>query len=291
MILKRVMAVFKAGGLSAVVGAVVRRIRMPHARAYAACRGIVAGARGIEIGGPSPIFARGGLLPLYPLAARVDNVNFASATIWEGTIAEGESFQFHPGKAPGRQYIAEGADLRGVPAGEYDFVLSSHTLEHTADPLRALAGWKGLLRPGGTLILIVPHRDGTFDHRRPVTTLAHLIQDQERGMGEDDLTHLPEILELHDLARDPGVTDVATFRERAARNVEVRSLHHHVFDSRLAMAVVTQAGLVPVSVEPLEPYHIIVLAQVPRPDAPAAPLAPSALADVLRTSPFPTDRL
>lgn len=290
MILKRVVGVFKAGGLSAVLGAVVRRIRMPHARSFSAARGIVTGAKGIEIGGPSPIFARGGLLPVYPLAERVDNVNFASATIWEGTIAEGDSFVFHPGKAPGRQFIAEGADLKGVPPGEYDFVLSSHTLEHTADPLRALAGWKGLLRPGGTLILIVPHRDGTFDHRRPVTALAHLIQDHERGMGEDDLTHLPEILELHDLACDPGVTDVAAFRERAARNAEVRSLHHHVFDSRLAVAVVTEAGLVPVSVEALEPYHIIVLAQVPRADGLSAPLAPSALVEVLRASPFPTDR-
>jgi SAM-dependent methyltransferase len=290
VILRRVAGVLKAGGLSGLLVAVVRRIRMPHARSFPACRGIVAGARGIEIGGPSPIFARGGLLPVYPLAARVDNVNFASATIWEGAIAEGESFHFHPGKAPGRQYIAEGADLRGVPAGGYDFVLSSHTLEHTADPLRALQGWKGLLRPGGTLVLIVPHRDGTFDHLRPVTTLAHLIQDHERRMGEDDLTHLPEILELHDLARDRGVSDVAAFRARAARNAEFRSLHHHVFDSRLAVAVVSEAGFVPVSVEPLPPYHIIVLAHVPGPDAPSAPLAPAVLAELLRASPFPTDR-
>jgi SAM-dependent methyltransferase len=220
----------------------------------------------------------------------VDNVNFAGATIWEGAITEGASFQFDPGKAPGRQYIAEGADLRGVPAGEYDFVLSSHTLEHTADPLRALSGWKSLLRPGGTLILIVPHRDGTFDHRRPVTTLAHLVEDHDRKMGEDDLTHLPEILELHDLARDPGVTDVAAFRARAARNAEVRSLHHHVFDSRLALAVVTQAGFVPVSVEPLKPYHIVVVARKPGSDAPPASLAPETLIGILRSSPFATDR-
>jgi SAM-dependent methyltransferase len=287
VILKRVVGVFRAGGLSAVLGAVVRRIRMPHARSFATCRGIVAGGHGIEIGGPSSIFARGGLLPLYPLAAQVDNVNFARTTLWEGTIAEGQSFLFHPGKAPGRQFIAEGADLRGVPAGAYDFVLSSHTLEHTADPLRALAGWKALLRPGGTLVLIVPHRDGTFDHRRPVTTLAHLIRDQEQGMREDDLTHLPEILELHDLARDPGVTDVAAFRERAARNAEVRSLHHHVFDSRLAVAVVTQAGFEPLSVEALEPYHIVVLAR--RPGKGATPSVLD-LAQALRASPFPTDR-
>jgi len=290
MILKRVVGVFKSGGLSGLFGAVVRRLRMPHARSFPAVRGIVTGARGIEIGGPSAIFARGGLLPVYGVAEVVDNVNFASTTLWEGSIAEGASFHFHPGKAPGRQYIAEGADLAGVPTGGYDFVLSSHTLEHTADPLRALAAWKSLLRPGGTLLLIVPHRDGTFDHRRPVTTLAHLIEDRDRRMGEDDLTHLAEILELHDLARDPGVTDVEGFRERARRNGEVRSLHHHVFDTALAVAAVTEAGFIVTGVEPLEPYHIVVVARVPDPAAAVAPLAPEAFSAVRRASPFPTDR-
>ena len=287
MIVQRVVSVFKSGGLSAVVRAVVRRLRMPQARSFATCRGIVTGTHGIEIGGPSPIFASGGLLPVYPLAAQVDNVNFARSTIWEGEIAEGASFHFHPGKGPGRQYVAEGADLKGVPTGGYDFVLSSHTLEHTADPLRALRAWKGLLRPGGTLILIVPHRDGTFDHRRPVTALAHLVQDFERQMGEDDMTHLPEILALHDVARDPGIADVAAFRERAARNAEVRSMHHHVFDTRLAVAAVREAGYAVVAVEPLEPYHIVVVAQVPGLDAPPGP---DLLAGILRQSPFATDR-
>ncbi len=290
MILKRVVGVFKAGGLSAVFGAVARRLRMPHARSFAALRGIVTEGRGIEIGGPSSIFARGGLLPVYPLAAQVDNVNFASATLWEGKIKEGESFVFHPGKAPGRQYIAEGADLQGVPAGGYDFVLSSHTLEHTADPLRALAGWKGLLRAGGTLILIVPHRDGTFDHRRPVTTLAHLRDDRARRMGEDDQTHLAEILELHDLARDPGVTDVEAFRARARNNAEVRSLHHHVFDTRLAVAAAVEAGFVVTGVEPIAPYHILVVARTPVSDGAVSALSAADLEAALRASPFATDR-
>ena len=30
---------------------------------------------------------------------------------------------------------------------------------------------------GGALLLVVPHREGTFDHRRPVTELEHLVAD------------------------------------------------------------------------------------------------------------------
>lgn len=290
MIVKRVVSVFKAGGVVGVLGAIIRRLRMPHARSFPVIRNIARGSTGIEIGGPSPIFSRGGLIPVYPLAQQIDNVNFARATIWEGAITEGDSFRFHPSKAPGRQFIAEGADLRTIPADCYDFVLSSHMLEHTANPLRALCGWGRLLIPGGHLILVLPHRDGTFDHRRPITTLWHLIADRDTQVDENDLTHIPEILELHDLSRDPGVTDVGEFRDRAARNAEIRSMHHHVFDTRLAVAAVTQAGFEPIAVEPLQPYHIIVIAQKPMDPGRLRHGTAVELDAVLRASPFPTDR-
>jgi SAM-dependent methyltransferase len=245
---------------------------------------------GLEIGGPSPIFARGGLLPLYPLARRIDNVNFAPNTIWQDSSGTGGSFVFHPGKPPGKQFVAEGADPQLVPSAQYDFVLSSHMIEHTANPLRALSEWRRVLRPGGMLILVVPHRDGTFDHRRPITTMAHLIEDFERDTREDDVTHASEALQLHDLSRDPGVTDVRAFRERIARNAEMRSLHHHVFDTRLAVAAVTHAGFDLLDVEPLRPYHIVVRAQKPLEGSLAGGLKEGGVQAILLRSPFASDR-
>ena len=50
---------------------------------------------GIEIGGPSSFFARYGLLPIYPLVGRVDNVNFRAETVWEGSIREGLTFRYN----------------------------------------------------------------------------------------------------------------------------------------------------------------------------------------------------
>jgi hypothetical protein len=53
------------------------------------------------------------------------------------------------------------------------------------------------------------------------------------------------------------------FRERAERNAELRSVHHHVFDTRLAVNAVFHAGFELETVELLQPYHIVVLARKP----------------------------
>jgi SAM-dependent methyltransferase len=290
LIVKRFVNVFKAGGVAGVLSAAARRIRTPHARSFPQCREMVSDGIGIEIGGPSPIFAWGGLIPLYPVARRIDNVNFASSTIWEDATREGDTFHFYSRKAPGRQFLAEGADVRVITSGKYDFVLSSHMLEHTANPLRALDEWKRLLKSGGALVLVIPARDGAFDHRRPITTLAHLIEDFDKNVSEDDLTHLAEVLQLHDLSRDPGVTDARTFHERAERNAEFRSIHHHVFDTRLAADTVFHAGFELLAVEPLKPYHIVMLARKPLVGVAASPFDEVALREVLRKSPFQSDR-
>jgi SAM-dependent methyltransferase len=285
MTLRRIREAYAARGFTGVLRGIGRRLRMPRARSFPRLRPLVEDRIGIEIGGPSSLFARGGLVPLYPLALRVDECNFSERTLWDapGTDDGGAN------ERPGSRLIAEGGDLGSIDSGSYDFVLSSHMLEHTANPLRVLEEWWRVLRPSGGLILVVPHRDGTFDHRRPVTTLAHLRGDLERGTTEEDLTHLDEIVSLHDVSRDPGLADLDELRERATRNHELRSLHHHVFDSRLALASVAEAGFVPLCVEALLPYHVIVAAAKP-PIGTERPLTEAEAARILARSPFPTDR-
>ncbi len=58
-----------------------------------------------------------------------------------------------------------------------DFLLASHVLEHMPDTIGVLAEWARVLRPGGILFLIVPHRDRTMDAERPCTELAHHLAD------------------------------------------------------------------------------------------------------------------
>lgn len=43
--------------------------------------------------------------------------------------------------------------------GEYDWIYSSHCLEHLERPEDALRSWWFCLRPGGIMVVCVPHRD------------------------------------------------------------------------------------------------------------------------------------
>ena len=154
----------------------------------------VRGQRGVEIGGPSDIFRRRKLLPLYDEVASLDACVFAADTLWSSNVAEGTTYEFSTGKPMGRQYLREATDLHGLADGAYDFVFASHVIEHVANPLKALAEWSRITRDGGTIVFVVPHKDGTFDHRRPVTTLEHLVDDEKNDVSEHNTTHLDEIL-------------------------------------------------------------------------------------------------
>jgi SAM-dependent methyltransferase len=49
--------------------------------------------------------------------------------------------------------------LQGVEDGRYDFVHSSHCLEHLDDPRQGLENWFRVLKPGGHLVLLIPDED------------------------------------------------------------------------------------------------------------------------------------
>lgn len=263
----------------------------PRVNAYSLCMDAVRNKRGFEIGGPSPIFGRDGMLPVYTVAGTIDNCNFSSHTTWEGTLSEGAHFCFNEAKAPGMQYIRDAVDLQGIASESVDFVLSSHNIEHLANPVRALREWLRIMKENGLLILVVPHKEGTFDHQRPTTPLKHLVADFENSMEESDLTHLEEILTLHDFERDPGTTDREEFRVRSVMNLENRCLHQHVFTTGNLLQLVDYLGMEILSAEAVLPMHIICVARkLPSDSAPHNEKFLSDSAECLRNSPFAVDR-
>jgi SAM-dependent methyltransferase len=62
-----------------------------------------------------------------------------------------------------------------------DYVLSSHVIEHFFDPVKALREWHRVIKPGGYIFIIAPHKDRTFDKPREVTPAAELI---DRSTGK-----------------------------------------------------------------------------------------------------------
>ena len=226
----------------------VRRLRTrrwPITREY---RESLQGMRCLEIGGPSDILGFGGPFPIYSCLGEIDNCNFAEQTIWSS-----EAVRYS------RTFVVEGSALE-IPAGTYDCVIASHCLEHMANPIKALHEWKRVLRAGGVLLLILPHRDYTFDWRRPVTTIEHMKQDFNRGTPESDLSHLDEILALHDLSRDPGAGTAEQFCQRSLNNAQFRALHHHVFVPETAVELVSETGFSVIR-QSVHGYNIVTLAK------------------------------
>lgn len=185
---------------------------------------------GFEIGGPSLQTWAG--LGVYEQAAKIDVTNFAVNTLWEQGLKDGSVFQWK-NQPKGIQYIRDATDLSGIPTNHYDFVLASHVIEHIANPFKALLEWRRILRPGGFLMIIAPFKNATFDHQRQTDRIEHLIKDYRSQTTEEDLSHLEEILRLHDLSRDPPAGNIDSFRIRSKNNFENRGLHHHVYDQEL----------------------------------------------------------
>jgi hypothetical protein len=55
--------------------------------------------------------------------------------------------------------------------------------------------------------------------------------------------------------------DFDSFKRRCERNLELRCLHHHVFDTRLVVDMLDYLGLQILDVEAIRPFHIVVAAR------------------------------
>jgi SAM-dependent methyltransferase len=250
-------------GVVFTVRRLITVVRPERLAGFDSLRARIAGKKGIEIGGPSDIFRDGGILPLYAHVGALDGCNFAEQTMWEGQVKAGQTYRVSEHRPAGRQLISEASDLAGVGDGEYDFLLSSHCLEHVANPLKALREWTRVVKPGGAMVVVVPDPRHTFDRRRPITPFPHLVSDFEAGIGEDDLTHLPEILSLNDPSLDDEAGDPAVLAARAADNFRSRGMHHHVFDPALIKRALEWAALRVLEVQVFLPAHIVAVAEKP----------------------------
>jgi len=87
--------------------------------------------------------------------------------------------------------VANGDDLP-FKDNYWDFVVSSHVIEHFWDPVKALNEWLRVIKPGGYVFIIAPHKERTFDKDRERTTLTELL-DRHSGKipppGEDIHSH------------------------------------------------------------------------------------------------------
>jgi ubiquinone/menaquinone biosynthesis C-methylase UbiE len=218
------------------------------------------GQEGIEVGGPSAFFSFKSAFPIYLYANKIDGVNFSNNTLWEGKIKEGNLYNYYKNKK-GFQFIGEAAHLKDVNDASYDFVLSCHSLEHVANPIKALKDWSRVMKTKGRLVLVLPDKEFTFDNKRPVTTLAHLIEDYKNNTTEEDSTHFEEVIEMHDFKQDAFVQSIEDLIKRTNLNMENRAVHHHVFNLDLVKELLVYCDFEMVHQQTYPPFHLVSVAE------------------------------
>ena len=78
--------------------------------------------------------------------------------------------------------VADG-DALPFDDDSYDFVFSSHVIEHFPDPIKALHEWVRVARR--YVVAVVPHRDRTFDSDRPLTTVDELVHRHQENFSSE----------------------------------------------------------------------------------------------------------
>lgn len=215
---------------------------------------------GVEIGGPSAFFNLKSYFPVYVFAKRIDGVNFSSETVWEGKIKEGMSYNYTNQKK-GFQYISEASELGNIKNDNYDFLLSCHSLEHIANPIKTLKRWNNVLKKGGRIILVLPDKDFTFDHKRPYTTFDHLLQDFNTETNEHDTTHFEEIFRFHDTTKDAMINSNEELKVRTEDNFLNRCVHHHIFSLELLHELLIYCGFKVIYQQKASPFHLVTVGE------------------------------
>lgn len=103
-----------------------------------------------------------------------------------------------PGAVPVE--LLDGGDAMDLPAnphtatGTWDYVFSSHCLEHLANPIAAIEHWKMRIKKGGVLFLYLPHPKMTYWLPQNCRKHLHTWEPEQmaqivRDLGFSDVIH------------------------------------------------------------------------------------------------------
>ncbi|HEX7058265.1 MAG TPA: class I SAM-dependent methyltransferase [Solirubrobacterales bacterium] len=181
--------------------------------------------------------------------------------------------------------IDDGERLTTIPDASQDFIVANHFLEHCEDPIATIGTHLSKLKPGGILFYAVPDKRYTFDFRRPLTPLDHMIGDHEGGAEESRREHYEEWSRLVTEESDWKPDDPEA-EERAiavARRLEADrySIHMHVWTQAEFLQLILHCrarfgdafDIEAAARRSLE-FVVVLRKQGPIPEIPNAPTAP-----------------
>jgi len=120
------------------------------------------------------------------------------------------------------------------------YVVSSHVLEHVANPIKALIEWNRVLRPDGIMYIVVPDRRFTWDSRRELTSVGHMLDDYWAATTAVDETHIDDFVDNVEWSTYSPATAAAEVAEAKAKLKNLYwatiksgseiNIHFHVFE-------------------------------------------------------------
>lgn len=123
--------------------------------------------------------------------------------------------------------IDDGEKLATVADESQDFIVANHFLEHCENPIGTIETHFGKLKPGGVLFYAVPDKRYTFDFRREVTPLEHMVADHEQGPQRSRRQHYEEWGRL--VGTKPGETETDQIARADQLEEQGYSIHMHVW--------------------------------------------------------------
>lgn len=139
-------------------------------------------------------------------------------------------------------------ELRGRFPRNADFLIAHNVLEHSANPIRQLIEWHGVVKDSGVVVLSLPDRDSCPDKGRPIASLEHLVMDYVLDRTGDDFESREHIYSFMVGWNDFGAFEGKSKQEfahmaHANANAERNDLHWHAFDRELGEKVILAAAL------------------------------------------------
>jgi SAM-dependent methyltransferase len=215
------------------------------------------GLEALEIGGPTQLFYDPTMIPFYHKFKVIDNINSTTFELYDHSRDTENLKRFR------NNYDIDATNIDyNLIQQTYDAIISSHTIEHIANPILFLKNIQKLLKPNGLILTILPNKDQFWDRTREYTPIEHMISDYENNIGEDDLTHLYENLNTdHPWKRQYGYEECENiFR----RNISIRGLHHHCFNSDITKQLHEYSGFETIHCEvyPHDPLQIVYIGRL-----------------------------
>ena len=118
--------------------------------------------------------------------------------------------------------VDDGETLKTFKDSSLDFIIASHFIEHTQNPIGTLENFNRVLKLDGIALLVIPDRRATFDRERNPTSWEHVYADYKNGPQHSYEAHLNEWAALVEHAVD------VQSRVDELRRIQY-SIHFHVW--------------------------------------------------------------